>query len=162
MTKILQPDFSHQLYILENLKTEQEIRSELESLAVSEEEIIDPQESEVVCDLESTLKGLLQRKERFAKQYKMSLQLKGEAESGRVWLFGKLITPEESLKYRNHSPTGFSWSYGGSGPAQLALALCIEIMGVDKALNVYQDFKWKYIATLPKGDFEKDVWIEVE
>ena len=22
----------------------------------------------------------------------------------------------------NHSPTGFSWGYGGSGPAQLALA----------------------------------------
>lgn len=23
----------------------------------------------------------------------------------------------------NHSPTGFEWGYGGSGPAQLALAI---------------------------------------
>ena len=27
------------------------------------------------------------------------------------------------LDLANHSPTGFSWGYGGSGPAQLALAI---------------------------------------
>src|SRR5467141_965015 len=30
------------------------------------------------------------------------------------------------LEARNHSPTGFAWGYGGSGPAQLALALLID------------------------------------
>lgn len=29
----------------------------------------------------------------------------------------------------NHSPDGFEWGYGGSGPAQLALALCIDALG---------------------------------
>src|SRR5262245_22144387 len=30
------------------------------------------------------------------------------------------------LELRNHSPTGFEWGYGGSGPAQLALALLVD------------------------------------
>jgi hypothetical protein len=28
-----------------------------------------------------------------------------------------------------HSPTGFSWSYGGSGPADLALSLLVDALG---------------------------------
>jgi hypothetical protein len=52
---------------------------------------------------------------------------------------------------RNHSPTGFSWGYGGSGPAQLALAICIDCVGRHRALEVYQAFKWDVIAKLP-GD----------
>lgn len=43
---------------------------------------------------------------------------------------------------RNHSPAGFEWGYGGSGPAQLALALCADALGDDQgALAVYQEFK---------------------
>src|SRR5262245_1194599 len=30
------------------------------------------------------------------------------------------------LDLRSHSPTGFEWGYGGSGPAQLALALLAD------------------------------------
>src|SRR5262249_40617485 len=30
---------------------------------------------------------------------------------------------------RNHSPTGFEWGYGGSGPAQLALAIIADHIG---------------------------------
>ncbi len=49
----------------------------------------------------------------------------------------------------NHSPTGFSWGYGGSGPAQLALALLADAMGRDElALAWYQDFKWAVIARI--------------
>lgn len=58
---------------------------------------------------------------------------------------------------RNHSPDGFEWGYGGSGPAQLALALCVHALGGEnvgrereRALAIYQDFKWKFIATLPR------------
>jgi hypothetical protein len=50
---------------------------------------------------------------------------------------------------RNHSPTGFRWGYGGSGPAQLALAICSDAVGDDQiALAVYQDFKAEVIAKL--------------
>ena len=55
----------------------------------------------------------------------------------------------------DHSPTGFSWGYGGSGPAQLALALLLE-MGLSNAaaLSCYQLFKLRFIAVLPDERFE--------
>lgn len=48
----------------------------------------------------------------------------------------------------NHSPTGFCWGYGGSGPAQLSLAVLLDYLRGDKerALRMYQDFKFKVIA----------------
>ena len=83
--------------------------------------------------------------------------LKGEAETRRAWLDGKELTPEESQAYRNHSPDGFSWGYGGSGPAQLALAVMLEING--KAFG-YQEFKWKELSTLIMDkDFEIEFMI---
>ena len=75
--------------------------------------------------------------------------LKGEASTRRVWLDGKELSPKESQTYRNHSPDGFSWGYGGSGPAQLALAVILEING---AAFGYQEFKWKELATLNMDD----------
>lgn len=36
---------------------------------------------------------------------------------------------DPKLKLVNHSPTGFSWGYGGSGPAQLALAILADHFG---------------------------------
>ena len=51
----------------------------------------------------------------------------------------------------NHSPTGFEWGYGGSGPSQLALALLADCLNDDqRALALYQDFKWKVTAGLPR------------
>jgi len=51
----------------------------------------------------------------------------------------------------NHSPTGFEWGYGGSGPAQLALAIMADHIGNDdQALSLYQSFKSDVIAGLPK------------
>jgi hypothetical protein len=50
----------------------------------------------------------------------------------------------------NHSPTGFEWGYGGSGPAQLALALLADALGDDKkAVALHQAFKWQVVARLP-------------
>jgi hypothetical protein len=47
----------------------------------------------------------------------------------------------------NHSPTGFAWGYGGSGPAQLALALLLDATGdADLARAHYQTFKRECIA----------------
>lgn len=51
----------------------------------------------------------------------------------------------------NHSPTGFECGYGGSGPAQLALALLADHFGDDqKAVELHQPFKWAVVAKLPK------------
>ena len=49
----------------------------------------------------------------------------------------------------DHSPTGFEWGYGGSGPAQLALAILADFLGDDRlALELYQAFKWEVIGKL--------------
>jgi hypothetical protein len=54
---------------------------------------------------------------------------------------------EPRLELHNHSPTGFAWGYGGSGPAQLALALLADALGDDeRALALYQDFKWRCVS----------------
>ena len=51
------------------------------------------------------------------------------------------------LEVRNHSPTGFAWGYGGSGPAQLALALLLDATGSELlALRHYQEFKRQFVA----------------
>ena len=65
-----------------------------------------------------------------------------------------ILSPGPSQKLWNHSPTGFSWGYGGSGPAQLALALLYDV-SEDKELSVklHQDFKWELVARW-KGDWE--------
>ena len=54
----------------------------------------------------------------------------------------------------NHSPDGFEFGYGGSGPAQLALAICADVLGDDRqALEVYQAFKSAVIATIPTSSW---------
>lgn len=50
----------------------------------------------------------------------------------------------------NHSPSGFEWGYGGSGPAQLALALAADVLGDDEAARgVYQRLKFRVVGRLP-------------
>lgn len=51
----------------------------------------------------------------------------------------------------NHSPDGFEWGYGGSGPSQLALAILADAIDDATALRLYQFFKWYEIAF-----FERD------
>lgn len=53
----------------------------------------------------------------------------------------------------NHSPDGFNWGYGGSGPSQLALAITVDRLGADnpKIWDVYHDFKEEFIAPI-QGD----------
>lgn len=48
-----------------------------------------------------------------------------------------------------HSPSGFNWGYGGSGPADLAYAILLDYLGDERlASQLYQDFKWEFIASL--------------
>lgn len=60
------------------------------------------------------------------------------------------------LKHRIvlHSPDGFQWGYGGSGPADLALNMLYDYLLRTKckgarcmALDLHQSFKWGFIAT---------------
>lgn len=74
--------------------------------------------------------------------------LKGEWPSREVWLDEKKLSPKRSQKVFNHSPDGFNWGYGGSGPAQLALAVLLEITTKEEALAGYQQFKRDVIAAL--------------
>src|SRR5262249_44342873 len=65
----------------------------------------------------------------------------------KVTINGRPLDPRFDL--RNHSPTGFEWGYGGSGPAQLALALLADHLENDEeAVSVYQDFKQAVVANL--------------
>jgi len=52
-----------------------------------------------------------------------------------------------SRKVWDHSPDGFEWGYGGSGPAQLALALLLDVTGnADEAVLMHQRFKDNVVA----------------
>lgn len=63
------------------------------------------------------------------------------------------LPPRNDL--RNHSPTGFEWGYGGSGPAQLALALCADALDDDDAAQgVYQRVKELVVSRI-----KTDRWI---
>ena len=44
--------------------------------------------------------------------------------------------------------------YGGSGPAQLALAILADCVGAEAALRCYQRFKFEVVARLPEGGWE--------
>lgn len=57
------------------------------------------------------------------------------------------------LDLRNHSPTGISWGYEGSGPAQFALALLADGLDHDgMALINYQRFKREVIACASQSE----------
>jgi hypothetical protein len=66
-----------------------------------------------------------------------------------VTVDGRPLNPR--LDLWNHSPTGFEWGYGGSGPAQLALAILADHLGNDEqAFNFHHRFKWAVTAELPR------------
>ncbi len=71
----------------------------------------------------------------------------GDKNGHTVWREGRVLRHEPSLKVWNHSPTGFSWGYGGSGPSQLALALLLDVTG-DAVLSsrLHQAFRWGFVA----------------
>jgi hypothetical protein len=85
------------------------------------------------------------------------IHLRGNWKDQNVFINGELLTVHESLKVYNHSPDGFSWGYGGSGPAQLALAILLACVPREMAICNYQQFKWDVIAKLPQSDFEVEV-----
>ncbi|GAI22752.1 unnamed protein product, partial [marine sediment metagenome] len=47
--------------------------------------------------------------------------------SRRVHIGVRELLPDASQKICDHSPDGFNWGYAGSGPAQLALAILLDV-----------------------------------
>lgn len=79
-------------------------------------------------------------------KHKVTLIRTEGANNLKVLLDDKLVSLQPSLKVRSHSPTGFNAGYGGSGPAQTALALMLKVMLPHLATRCYQTFKWNYLA----------------
>lgn len=73
-----------------------------------------------------------------------------EGANHKVTIAGKELSPKPSQKLYNHSPDGFNWGYGGSGPAQLALGLLLHYSDAKYAEAYYQRFKYDVIAKLPR------------
>ena len=84
------------------------------------------------------------------------MTIRGERRKGEVLVTvdGAPLDWRSSLAVRNHSPTGPAWGYGGSGPAQLALAILLAVTDEVTAERYYQKFKWDVLAPL-----EVDRWV---
>ena len=90
----------------------------------------------------------------------MKIRLKGLASCLRVWINDEELSPRRSQKVYNHSPDGFNWGYGGSGPSQLALAILLEFTDEATAVRNYQKFKWNVISELG-DDFDEEIDISL-
>lgn len=90
------------------------------------------------------------------------MRIIGHATGRTVSIDGLLVHPRQSQRVMNHSPDGFEWGYGGSGPAQLALAILLTAgVGALEAVTLHQDFKRAVIAPLAQGrDFQVEVDVE--
>lgn len=71
----------------------------------------------------------------------------------RTFKDGQPFSAVRSLKVRNHSPDGFAWGYGGSGPSQLALGILLEETDQETAERLYMDFKWAVTSSLPEKNW---------
>ena len=132
-----------------------------EGLFISETHGIGDRDTEDIPVLSFTGKDVLLNEVHFSKPLTYKFYLKGEILTSKVYLNGELLDIKESLKFKKHSPTGFSWGYDGSGPAQLALAICLKLTETEYIDDMhYQTFKKQYIASLPhQEDF--DIIIEI-
>lgn len=88
----------------------------------------------------------------------MSKIYQGHVENGEtiVTVDGKPLA-----HIKQHSTTGFSWGYAGSGPADLALSILTDLLCDDtqtnkqrllaeyRAVKLHQEFKFDFIAGLP-------------
>ena len=95
------------------------------------------------------------------------MTIRGERRKGEVLITvdGAPLDWRSSLAVRNHSPTGPAWGYGGSGPAQLALAILLAVTDEATAERFYQQFKWSVIAPIEADRWKLDAgdvvgWLE--
>lgn len=89
----------------------------------------------------------------------MELHIEGNWITKEVTVNGKPLNPKKSQAVINHSPDGFNWGYNGSGPAQLALAILLEVFPKEVAVAMHQDFKEDFVASLQQNE---DFGVEIE
>lgn len=85
----------------------------------------------------------------------------GDIEEARVYLDG--VPMARRLVY--HSPTGFEWGYGGSGPSDLALNILALVVSPKEAMRFHHDFKFWKVARIPRDGgrislLEVRVWLD--
>lgn len=75
------------------------------------------------------------------------VKIEGDADTLTVKVNGSRLLIAPGLRIYNHSPQGFNWGYGGSGPAQLSIAILLRVLK-DEILvrQLYQDFKRDFVA----------------
>ena len=79
------------------------------------------------------------------------MTIRGERRNGEVVITvdGAPLDWRASLAVRNHhSPAGPDWGHGGSGSAQLALAILLAVTDEATAERFYQRFKWGVLAPI--------------
>jgi Family of unknown function (DUF6166) len=73
------------------------------------------------------------------------LESHGTLSNGQI----RLLPPRNDL--HDHSPNGFSWGYSGSGPAELSLAMLMQVFqDWSRVQSIYQIFKERFIAHIPQ------------
>jgi Family of unknown function (DUF6166) len=88
----------------------------------------------------------------------MTITLKGDHQTRRVWVNGELLDSGPSQKVSNDSPEAFDWGNPEAGSAQLALAILLKFTDRRTAVENYQDFKWEIIYELEEDeDFEVEI-----
>lgn len=96
------------------------------------------------------------------RQSAMVRSFRGVREDGKANVYiiaddgGNLGLLNPHLDIREHSPSGFDWGYEGSGPAQLALAMCVTALGHPNGSSpdLYQEFKRKVVARFEESGWE--------
>jgi len=68
---------------------------------------------------------------------------------GMIFPGGAKINIRRRIVY--HSPTGFEFGYGGSGPADLALNILYLFLDFPRAWKLHKSFKWDFIAVMSKS-----------
>lgn len=78
---------------------------------------------------------------------------KGFFQRGLLWITVFAGNTTYELKHiERHSPDGFNWGYGGSGPGDTALSILTDCIGAEKAESLYHQFKHDIVAAWPKPD----------
>lgn len=77
-------------------------------------------------------------------------KLRDGGAGGQKIMVGRMVrTQDEDYPLRHiesHSPDGFNWGYGGSGPSDTALSILTDCLGERKARILYPQFKWDFVA----------------
>jgi hypothetical protein len=76
----------------------------------------------------------------------LSINLTRSAQGVTGTVNGQELDLRRSLAFVRHSPDGFEFGYGGSGPAQLAFAILYQGAGLDIAEAHYQQFKRDFVS----------------